>query len=118
MRLSLPREQYKKDGVGVFFEEVSRRLATVPGVVSAGATTQFPPQTGFSTQLAPEGKTPLAGDQARMVDITNVAGDFFSAMGYVLKSGRFLQATDDDKAPLVAVVSEGVARTFFPGETA
>jgi putative ABC transport system permease protein len=118
MRLSLPREPYNKDGVGVFFEEVSRRLATVPGVVSAGATTQFPPQTGFSTQLAPEGKTPLAGDQARMVDITNVAGDFFSAMGYVLKSGRFLQATDDDKAPLVAVVSEGVARTFFPGETA
>jgi predicted permease len=118
MRLSLPREQYQRDGVGMFFEEVSRRLATVPGVRSAGATTQFPPQTFFSTQLTPEGKTALAGDQAPMVDITNVAGDYFTAMGYVLKSGRVLQPTDDDKAPLVAVVSEGVARKFFPGEAA
>ena len=32
MRLSLPREQYKNDAVGVFFEEVSRRLAAEPGV--------------------------------------------------------------------------------------
>jgi putative ABC transport system permease protein len=118
MRLSLPREQYKADGVGVFFEEVSRRLATVPGVRSAGATTQFPPGTSFSTQFTPEGKTPLAGDQAPMVYITNVAGDFFSALGYVLKSGRFLATTDDDKAPIVAVVSEGLARKYFPGESA
>ena len=52
MRLSLPREQYKSEGVGVFFEEVSRRLAAVPGVRAAGATTQFPPGNVFSTQIA------------------------------------------------------------------
>ena len=118
MRLSLPREQYKADGVGTFFEEVSRRLNTVPGVRSAGATTQFPPGTMFATQLTPEGKTPLPGDQAPMVDITNVAGDYFAAMGYTLKAGRFLTTTDDEKAPLAAVVSEGVVKKFFAGQSA
>ena len=117
MRLSLPREQYKKDGVGVFFEEVSRRLATVPGVRGAGATTQFPPDNSFVTQIAVDGQS-VSGDQLPTVDITNVAGDYFTSLGYKLKSGRFLATTDDDKAPAVAVVNEAAARKYFGGGSA
>ena len=117
MRLSLPREQYKTDAVGVFFEEVSRRLATVPGVRSAGATTQFPPGNSFATGITVEGQT-QPSDQPPMVDITNVAGDYFTAIGYVLEAGRFLTTTDDEKSPPVAVVSEAVARRYFGGTSA
>jgi len=117
MRLSLPREQYKNDAVGTFFEDVSRRLATVPGVRSAGATTQFPPGNSFATGLTVDGQSQPT-DQAPMVDITNVAGDYFQAMGYALKAGRLLTTTDDEKSPLVAVVTEGTARRFFGGGSA
>jgi putative ABC transport system permease protein len=117
MRLSLPREQYKKEGVGVFFEEVSRRLAAVPGVRAAGATTQFPPGNVFSTQIAVDAR-PVTGDQLPMVDITNVAGDYFKSLGYALKSGRLLAATDDQKSPPVAVVNESAARKYFGGSSA
>jgi len=117
MRLSLPREQYKNDAVGTFFEEVSRRLATVPGVRSAGAATQFPPGNVFATGVTVEGQTPPS-DQAPMIDITNVAGDYFKTIGYVLKAGRFLTTTDDEKSPLVAVVTQATASKFFGGGSA
>ena len=117
MRLSLPREQYKNDAVGVFFEEVSRRLAAEPGVRAAGATTQFPPGTMFTTQIAVDGQ-PTTGDQLPTVDITDVAGDYFTSLGYTLKAGRFLATTDDDKAPAVAVITETAARRFFGGGSA
>jgi predicted permease len=114
MRLSLPREQYKADAVGMFFEEVSRRLATVPGVRAAGATTQFPPGNGFTTQIAVDGQS-VTTEQLPMVDITNIAGDYFTSLGYKLKAGRLLTSTDDEKAPLVAVVNESAARKYFSG---
>ncbi len=117
MRLSLAREQYKNDAVGVFFEDVSRRLSTLPGVRAAGATTQFPPGNSFATGLTVEGQASPTDEQPR-VDITDVAGDYFSAIGYVLEAGRFLTTTDDEKSPAVAVVNESTARRFFGGSSA
>jgi len=113
MRISLPREQYKGEDVGVFFEEVSRRLAATPGVKAAGATTQFPPGNAFTTQITVDGQARSSGDQSPMVDITNVAGDYFGALGYSLKSGRLLATTDNATAPPVAVVTESAARRFL-----
>ena len=117
MRLSLPREQYKSNAVGTFFEEVSRRLATVPGVRAAGATTQFPPGNAFTTQIAVDGQS-VTTEQLPMVDITNIAGEYFTALGYKLKAGRLLGTTDDDKAPAVAVINESAARKYFSGGSA
>ena len=117
MRISLPREQYKSEGVGPFFEEVSRRLATVPGVRVAGAATQFPPGNVFTTRLAVDGQV-VTGDQLPTIDITNVAGDYFASLGYTLKAGRLLTTTDDGKAPAVAVINESAARRFFGGTSA
>jgi predicted permease len=114
MRLSLPREQYKNDAVGAFFEEVSRRLAAEPGVRAAGATTQFPPGNAFTTRIAIDGQVQPT-DQLPTVDITDVAGDYFTSLGYTLKAGRLLATTDDEKAPSVAVITETAARRFFSG---
>jgi putative ABC transport system permease protein len=113
MRISLPREQYKTNEVGTFFDEVSRRLAETPGVRAAGATTQFPPGNAFTTTLTVEGQAPATGDQLPTVDITNVAGNYFGALGYSLKSGRLLTTNDNATAPLVAVVTEGAARRYL-----
>jgi len=117
MRLSLPREQYKNDAVGVFFEEVSRRLAAEPGVRAAGAITQFPPGNVFTARIGIESQTQNS-DQLPTVDVTNVAGDYFATLGLTLKAGRFLATTDDDKAPLAAVINEAAARRFFSGGSA
>ncbi len=113
MRISLPREQYESNEVGTFFDEVSRRLAATPGVRVAGAATQFPPGNVFTTRLAVEGQEAGNGDQLPTVDITNVAGDYFAALGYSLKSGRLLTINDNATSPLVAVVNESAARRYL-----
>jgi putative ABC transport system permease protein len=113
MRISLPREQYENNEVGTFFDEVSRRLVATPGVRAAGATTQFPPGNVFTTRLAVEGQVAATGDQLPTVDITNVAGDYFGALGYSLKTGRLLTTSDNATAPLVGVVTESAARRYL-----
>jgi predicted permease len=116
MRLSLPREQYQDDAVGTFFEEVTRRVGANPGVKFAGAATQFAPSNGFTTSIAVEGQAPSAVEQRPRVDITDVSGDYFNAMGYTLVRGRFLATIDDRNAPPAAVVNESVVRRFFRGQ--
>ncbi|HEX6052977.1 MAG TPA: ABC transporter permease [Gemmatimonadaceae bacterium] len=113
MRISLPREQYESNEVGTFFDEVSRRLAATPGVRVAGAATQFPPGNAFTTLLTVEGQDAGSGGQLPTVDITNVAGDYFGALGYTLESGRLLTTNDNATSPLVAVVNESTARRFL-----
>jgi putative ABC transport system permease protein len=111
MRLSLPREKYSRERVGPFFEDLSSRLAALPGVQAAGATTQFPPGNVFNARLAVEGE--VAADQGRTIDVTNVTEGFFGALGYTLRRGRLFTARDDERAPAVAVINAAAARRFF-----
>jgi putative ABC transport system permease protein len=113
MRLSLPREKYPRERIGPFFEELSARLAALPGVQAAGATTQFPPGNVFTARVVVEGQVDV--DQVRMIDVTNVTEGFFRALGYTLRSGRLFTTGDGERAPAVAVVNEAAARRFFGG---
>jgi putative ABC transport system permease protein len=51
------------------------------------------------------------------VDVTDIAGDYFTSIGYSLKAGRLLATTDDEKAPPVAVITDAAARRFFSGQS-
>ncbi len=114
MRLSLPREKYPRERVGPFFEDLSARLAALPGVQAAGATTQFPPLNVFNARVAIQDET--VSDQTRTVDVTNVSDGFFGALGYTLHAGRFFDGRDNERAPAVAVVNRTAARRYF-GDT-
>ncbi len=111
MRLSLPREKYPRERVGPFFEDLSARLAGLPGVQAAGATTQFPPRNVFNARIALEGE--ISAEQVRRIDVTNVTEGFFSSLGYTLRTGRLFTSRDDERAPAVAVVNNAAARRFF-----
>src|SRR5262249_54038852 len=51
-------------------------------------------------------------------DMRAVTPGYFAAMGIPIKSGRPLTDADQMGMPAVAVVSETLARTFWPGESA
>jgi putative ABC transport system permease protein len=112
MRLSLPREKYPRERIGPIFEELSARLAALPGAQAAGATTQFPPGNVFNARVAVEGDV-VAADQMRSIDVTNVTEGFFGALGYTLRTGRLFTTRDDERAPAVAVINDAAARRFF-----
>jgi putative ABC transport system permease protein len=118
MRLSLPREKYKREQIAPFFEDLSTKLAEVGGVRVAAAATQFPPGTMFSSRIGLENER-SAGDEAiRMADVSVVTTGFFTTMGYRLNTGRVLSTQDVEQSPRVVVINETAAKRFFPNTSA
>ncbi|HJR40437.1 MAG TPA: ABC transporter permease [Gemmatimonadaceae bacterium] len=118
--LSLPRSKYQNDTVRLaFFEEVERRVAAIPGVQTVGAIS-FLPLSGLrsaSSFLVEGFPAPPPGEEP-VGDMRAVTPGYFQAMGIAIKAGRPLLVTDGAESPSVAVVSETLARTFWPNESA
>jgi predicted permease len=96
-----------------FFDALYAQLAALPGVTAVGGSGNIPLRGGSSASLAidgrpqPEGKLPEVGYQP-------VSDDLFEAMGIALKHGRAFNSADRSDAPRVVILSEGLARAFWP----
>jgi putative ABC transport system permease protein len=100
------------EGQDRFFDAMFTRIAALPGVVAVGGSGNIPLRGGAMASLAidgrpNEGKLPEVGYQP-------VSDDLFRAMGVPLKQGRTFGPADHNTAPRVVIVSEGLARTFWP----
>src|SRR5579871_171354 len=92
--------------------ESVRRLRAVPGVENAAFSSVVPLQgvllqNGYRVEGAPEN-----GDAPTAIPVS-VTPEFFQTIGAPLVSGRVIQDTDDQKAPLVVLVDEAAARHFW-----
>jgi putative ABC transport system permease protein len=91
-------------------------IAAVPGVVEASGINTLPLLGGWSsTSLEIEGyrqaSTDAPGPEAQR---RVVFAGFHELLDVPLLSGRLLTAADDADAPLVMLVSERMARTYWP----
>jgi len=116
MELSLPRARYPSDQRPAFFRRLVKRIHTLPGVSSVGASTHIPlagDNMNFMFFIEgrpfPEGKAPGA-------DCRAVTPEYFSALGIPLVKGRVFSDRDGPEAPFVFVINEAMARRFFPNE--
>ena len=112
----LPRNAYSEPArQRFFFEELSRRVAALPGVESAAVANGIP-LTGFSMilrGLTVDGRDPLPPDQQPEVAVVTASPDYFRTMGIKILSGRpFAEADGEGDAP-VAIVSRSMARKFW-----
>jgi putative ABC transport system permease protein len=64
-----------------------------------------------------EGQAEDAPAEALMANFRRVSPDYFHAMGIPKKSGREFRSGDDMPATPVAVVSEEMARRYWPGQS-
>ena len=98
-----------------FYREVIRQIQSVPGV-RAAAGISFLPLTlqGRTAGLTIEGQPPPAPGQLPFADFRSVSPGYFSAMEIPLLQGRDFSWSDAAGAPLTAVVSETMARAFWP----
>jgi putative ABC transport system permease protein len=118
--VSLPRRRYASDTAIIsFYQNLESRIAALPGVTAVGAISYLPlsgqrSASGFNV----EGRAPAAPGQEPVGDMRAVTPGYFSAMGIRIRDGRALATTDGAATPSVAVVSETLARTFWPGESA
>jgi len=116
-RVTLPRDAYAAaPNVVETFERIVEDAKGIPGVRHAAVSSQVPMGPGGgSNGLIPEGKTleDMIQSQLRMV-----SSDYFAAMGIPLLEGRLFLTSDRRESELSMVVSETLARTAFPGESA
>ena len=101
------------------YRRVTADVRALPGVVNAAAVEDLPIAECCSDWS-------ILIDNAPMTTVANspaatpakVTAGYFDVMRLGLVRGRAFNETDDENAPLVAVVNETMARTLWPGREA
>ena len=110
MDLRLPAYKYSSAAQqAVFYRELLQRLASTPGVRSAGAE-----GGGGNVFFQPQGQPAAAPGQEPTAAYKIITPDFFRAMGTGVVAGREFSAHDAEGATPVAMISETVARRYWP----
>ena len=115
LRVALPDAVYSKpEQVRGFYRDLVERVQRLPGVEAAGAVSALPlsGQGGSGTTTIDTQSVPLE-DSTPEADQRVVTPDYFKAMGIELVRGRYFQESDADGKPLVAIVDESLAQTFW-----
>ena len=118
-QILLPWADYSEAGRLKFVESLMDKLDHLPGVLSAGVVNNVP-FSGNSGKSAATvaGHVRRPGESARGHYSYGVAGDYFRAMGFSLRAGRFLTADDSRRSERVCVVDEDFARYYWPHASA
>jgi predicted permease len=114
MRLTLPRDRYPGEAAGAFFDQLSERLAALPGVRAVSAATQFPPMGAFGTQFSLE-RRPTEGTTLPTSLITVATPSYFETLRVPLVAGRLLAASDRLDTTPVVLVNQAFAKRFLSG---
>jgi putative ABC transport system permease protein len=110
MGLRLPDYKYSSaTQQALFYRELLQRIGSTPGVKSAGAESG-----GGNVFFQPQGQPPAAPGQEPTAAYKIITPAFFKAMGTRLVAGREFSARDDAGATPVAMISETVARRYWP----
>jgi predicted permease len=119
-QILLPWANYP-DGTSrlTFAESVTDKIGRLPGVLSAGVVSNVPfsGKTGKSAATV-MGHVLRPGESPRGHYSYGVGDDYFSAMGFSLRAGRFLTAADSHRFERVCVVDEDFARYYWPHASA
>jgi predicted permease len=101
----------------LFYGQLLERIKTMPGVRAVALTSTVPLGKDFAqTDMVAEGKEPPPGQRSPIVDFNRVSPEFFDALGIRLLSGRSFTPQDIASGAHVAIVSESLAKEFWPGE--
>jgi len=93
-----------------FVDAATERLATIPGIASYSLAT-YPPY-GDAVRVTVFNRP----DGRYTVNYNDTDAEYFNTLGLRVLRGRTYTAAEVRDRARVAVVSEGIARDFFPGE--
>ena len=110
-----------KQGYGVakareFYEQLTQRLTALPGVESVSLARTLPiggsgGNTGIEVKDAPN-------EGVLKAESNRIAPRYFETLGMRMLSGRDFSTADRQNTLPVLIVSEAMARRFWPGESA
>ncbi len=115
-RVALPRVRYSDDArARNFFADLVQRLAAIPGVRHAGATT-FLPFSGNtnSSVISIVGRALAPGENPPVPGWNHVTPGYLQAMRIPLLQGREISDSDTPDSQKVVMIDEFLARKYFP----
>jgi putative ABC transport system permease protein len=120
MQLTAPFAVYGSQAdAEAMYARVLARVRAEPGVENAAYTTVLPPEpSDYHARIFLEGEPrPARSDPARAPRWRMVTPTYFATMGIPLMSGRVFTEHDDSTSRRVVVVSETMARDYWPGQS-
>jgi putative ABC transport system permease protein len=120
MTLAIPEEKYTTpEKQAAFYDQVLQRVRAIPGVEAAGVISSLPLFPGGSTQpVAIEGHPAAALSEQPEVAVRLISPGLVKTLGLRVTRGRDLLESDNATGPAVVLISESMARRFWPGEDA
>jgi putative ABC transport system permease protein len=97
-----------------FFDDVLQRIRSLPGVESAGAIDDLPLQGGSNQPVAIEGHPAVAMSEQPEVSVRVATPGYIRAMHIPLLQGRDINAADTANSAPVVVISQSMAKRFWP----
>ncbi len=116
MIINLPETRYKTHPQMLdFFDQVTARLKALPGVQDVGATTTLPFGAIHSTHVfSIEGRPWQSASEAQNAEIESASANYLHVMGIPLIRGREFTEQDSATAPDVVMISQSLARAYWP----
>jgi predicted permease len=103
-----------------FFDELDRRLRSLPAVASAAITDSLPPSGGtrgrpFST-IEVEGRPAIPEGTEGMVNWRYITPGYFATLGIPIRHGRGFTEEDRGAGVYSIILNETLARKMFPNQ--
>src|SRR6266545_3039614 len=118
LSLNPAQKGYKSEALRNFYNQLSERLAALPGVKTMTFARNVPMSGAFSRYgIEVPGYQARPGEEMAVL-FNQVAPQFFATFGTPLLLGREFSAQDTPQSPKVAIVNQGVARRFFGSDNA
>jgi putative ABC transport system permease protein len=117
--VDLPPDEYSRDEQVVsFYRQLTERLRQTPGILAVGGSTDLPLLGEWTHAFTPESYRPSPGAALNLCNHSVVYGDYLQVMNIPLLRGRYFTDHDDSRSTHVLIVSESLAKKYWPGEDA
>ena len=119
IKMVLPESKYSKYQQRIAFSDrVLERVKALPGVRSAGITTNIPleREIAYDAVFEVEGRPPPNPNDVPITSHRIVTSDYLRTLGVTLIKGRLLDEKDRAENLPIVVISRELARQGWPGE--
>ena len=116
--ISLPVSKYPEGPqITAFYHQLLERVRATPGVESAALGSGVPLASGAYNTFWIEGRPVPRPEEAQPdADYLRVSRDYFAALGIQFIRGENFAEWYADSVPGVAIISQSMARKYFPNE--
>ena len=117
MRLGIAANEFSTEQQQVqFYDQLLQRVRALPGVQSAAVTDDLPLEGGSMQPVAVEGQPVVEMAHQPEVSVRLVSPQFMKTMGIPILRGREISEADTATSAPVVLVSESMAKQFWPNE--